>query len=313
MFPQNILSYCWMVFIFVFCTMFILYRIPTLPNFLWNLISYGKVRNVSGRGKPSKKQTWQSKLDKVLDVPKRWFIHFYIVSVICNSFLLFNLISVVFYNGEMPGWYLDVLRFLTNYPLQNPKASQLSIIIVIALLLIQGVRRLYECLVISSYSNSTIHISHYILGLLFYAFAGINVVAEGPELTGKVQMDSVRQLAEQLEWFHVAGILMFLWATYHHHVAHKIFAGLRTGHKDRSHRIPHGDWFELVSSPHYLAEILIYASLIIVLGFQHSMIYLVFFFTLANQVFASISVHEWYRQKFDNYPKGRKAIIPWLL
>ena len=46
-----------------------------------------------------------------------------------------------------------------------------------------------------------------------------------------VQMDSVRQLAEQLEWFHVAGILMFLWATYHHHVAHKIFAGLRTGHK----------------------------------------------------------------------------------
>ena len=56
----------------------------------------------------------------------RWFIHFYIVSVICNSFLLLNLISVVFYNGQMPGWYLDALRFLTNYPLQNPKGETLG-------------------------------------------------------------------------------------------------------------------------------------------------------------------------------------------
>ena len=35
----------------------------------------------------------------------------------------------------------------------------------------------------------------------------------------------------QLQWYHIVGVAMFLWATYHHHVAHDIFANLRRGDK----------------------------------------------------------------------------------
>ncbi|XP_022109396.1 polyprenol reductase-like [Acanthaster planci] len=308
MLPLNILACFWLLCIGGFCSMFIIQQFPKIPSVLWNLISYGKARNLR-----EEKTRKRSSLDKLLDLPKQWFTHFYAVSVICNGFLLFKLFEVLFFHGHMPNWYMDLLRFLTNFPLQTPKASHLSIVIAIALLLFQGIRRLYECLFVSSYSSSTMHVAHYILGILFYALAGMSVLSEGPDFRKPAPFDNAWQVVQQVEWFNVAGIIVFFWATYHHHVAHKIFAGLRKGDRDRSHRIPRGDWFELVSCPHYLAEILIYVALVMVLGFAHPMSYLVLGFTASNQVFASISVHAWYQKTFDNYPKGRRAIIPWLI
>ncbi|XP_038063390.1 polyprenol reductase-like [Patiria miniata] len=309
MIPFNVLSCYWMFCIVVFCSMFIIQYVPQMPSFLWNLISYGKVRNLQKATEPRK----PSSLDKWLDVPKQWFTHFYAVSAVCNGFLFFKLLQVLFFNGQMPGWYMDQLRFLTDYPLQIPNASHLSVVITIALLFIQGTRRLYECLFVSSYSKSTMHVAHYILGILLYSLIGMTIFAEGPDLQQPAPFDNVWQLGEQLQWFNVVGVGMFFWATYHHHVAHKIFAGLRKGDKDRSHKIPRGDWFELVSCPHYLAEILVYVAIVTTLGFGHTMSYLLFGFTASNQLFAGYSVHLWYRDNFPNYPKGRKAVIPWLI
>lgn len=82
---------------------------------------------------------------------------------------------------------------------------------------------------------------------------------------------------------------------------------------DKSHKIPRGDWFEYVSCPHYLAEILIYFSIQIVLGFDHTLFLAAFIFTLANQTAASKFVHRWYRDTFPDYPKDRMAVFPWVL
>ncbi|GMY05636.1 polyprenol reductase 2-like isoform X1 [Fagus crenata] len=82
--------------------------------------------------------------------------------------------------------------------------------------------------------------------------------------------------------------------------------------QDEEYVIPHGDWFESVSSPHYLAEIVIYAGLLVASGGTDLTIWLLFGFVVANLVFAAAEMHRWYLRKFDNYPSNRLAIIPFL-
>lgn len=67
-----------------------------------------------------------------------------------------------------------------------------------------------------------------------------------------------------------AWLLLF---SYHQYRCHKILADLRPStaaaatvtSQPRRYSLPQGDWFELVSCPHYFAEILIYSSLLLVL------------------------------------------------
>lgn len=74
--------------------------------------------------------------------------------------------------------------------------------------------------------------------------------------------------------------------------------------------IPYGDWFKYVSSPHYLAEIVIYGGLLVAGGCSDVTLWLLFGFVVANLVFAAAETHRWYLRKFDNYPRERFAIIP---
>ncbi|CAI9102826.1 OLC1v1001171C1 [Oldenlandia corymbosa var. corymbosa] len=73
--------------------------------------------------------------------------------------------------------------------------------------------------------------------------------------------------------------------------------------------IPYGDWFRYVSCPHYLAEIVIYAGILVASGCSDITVWLLFIF-VANLVFAAADTQQWYLRKFDNYPRERYAIIP---
>jgi 3-oxo-5-alpha-steroid 4-dehydrogenase 3 len=53
------------------------------------------------------------------------------------------------------------------------------------------------------------------------------------------------------------------------------------------HKVPHGDWFELVSSPHNLAEILMYLALTFILWGSNTWPF-VFLWVLSNQVSQAI-------------------------
>lgn len=79
---------------------------------------------------------------------------------------------------------------------------------------------------------------------------------------------------------------------------------------EKIYRIPRGGGFELVSSPSYLGELLMWAGFatftwglpgVFILGI-----------TAANLVPRAISTHRWYVERFDEYPKARKALIPFL-
>ncbi|KAM9967781.1 hypothetical protein ACTFIW_001868 [Dictyostelium discoideum] len=78
------------------------------------------------------------------------------------------------------------------------------------------------------------------------------------------------------------------------------------------YEIPNGRLYQYVSSPHYLSEILIYFSFLILTNFKLNSLILNFIFTSLNLIHRSFQTHKWYKSKFSKYPKSRKAIIPFL-
>lgn len=122
-----------------------------------------------------------------------------------------------------------------------------------------------------------------------------------------------------LHWYHLVAILIFLWASYHQHVCHKILASLRTatdqkGGKQRYSQ-PDGDWFELVSSPHFLAEILIYMAMMLcfVVTDVWTSWWLILVYLVSTLGLSARQTHTWYKQKFEDYPTHRYAMLPWIL
>lgn len=80
-----------------------------------------------------------------------------------------------------------------------------------------------------------------------------------------------------------------------------------------AHKMPHGGWFELVSCPHYLAELLIYVAMSVCCGCSSLTWSLVVLYVLYNQALAAQLCHDYYRSKFETYPRQRKAFIPFVL
>ena len=131
---------------------------------------------------------------------------------------------------------------------------------------------------------------------------------------------SPRIKADKFNFFtpsHIIGVALFIWASYVQFDSHRILANLRKDSMGRvittKHSIPRGKWFDLVSSPHYMAEILIYLAITIVLGGKCLTWWMVFLFVVTNQIFVGKFNHSWYLNTFKDYPKSRRAIIPYLI
>ena len=87
--------------------------------------------------------------------------------------------------------------------------------------------------------------------------------------------------------------MLFVWAFYHQYKAAVLLANLRKNEKGTivtlQHRVPHGDWFEMVSSPHNLAEVLMYLALTFILWGSSTWPF-VFLWVLSNQVSCAVDV-----------------------
>ena len=80
---------------------------------------------------------------------------------------------------------------------------------------------------------------------------------------------------------------------------------------EAGYAIPHGGGFRYVSCPNYLGEVMEWAGWALA---TWSLAGLAFFlFTAANLVPRALAHHRWYRERFEDYPPGRRAIIPGCL
>ena len=81
--------------------------------------------------------------------------------------------------------------------------------------------------------------------------------------------------------------------------------------KGDGYKIPKGGMFRLISCPNHLGEIIEWTGFFIIALNLPALSFTLW--TFFNLVPRALNHHEWYKEYFDNYPKNRKAVIPYIL
>ncbi|XP_062054803.1 polyprenol reductase isoform X2 [Lepus europaeus] len=253
----------------------------------------------------------------IATVLRRYFSHFYVISVLWNGFLLWLLTQSLFLAAPLPHWLHGLLRLLGATQVQGPAGGEgaLSALLVLVCVWLHSARRLFECCFVSVFSPAAMHLVQYCFGLAYYVLLGLTVLSQAP-LDGHHVYVIGKNLLRQARWFHILGVLMFVWSSAHQYKCHVILGNLRRNKAGVvihcNHRIPFGDWFEYVSCPNYLAELLIYVSMAVTFGLRNLTWWLVIAYVFCSQTLSAWLSHKFYRSKFVSYPKHRKAFLPFL-
>ncbi|RUS77040.1 hypothetical protein EGW08_015197 [Elysia chlorotica] len=227
------------------------------------------------------------------------------------------MVALVKKSLAVPAVLQDISRFLHWFEASdevNPEQVQscLPLLVVLVCEEFQLLRRMYECYFVSSFSDGTISIIHYFYGVAFYALFGF-----GTLLSLSLHHFPISDALNSSDVFYCClGVLGFCVASYFQHKAIQTFAALRLKKKEKpakGHYIPRGHLFHWVASPHYLCEILIYLSLCLITRGRNTYLVCATLFVVVNQVSASLSVHAWYRRTFRDFPKNRRALVPFFL
>ena len=80
---------------------------------------------------------------------------------------------------------------------------------------------------------------------------------------------------------------------------------------ETGYKIPKGGLFRVVSCPNYLGEIVEWVGFAIATWSLPGLAFALY--TAANVGPRALANHRWYRERFENYPAERKALIPFLL
>ncbi len=74
---------------------------------------------------------------------------------------------------------------------------------------------------------------------------------------------------------------------------------------------PNSFLYKYISSPNYFGEMIEWLGWAILTASSAGLIF--FFWTVANLFPRAIAHHKWYKKRFENYPKNRKAVIPGVI
>ena len=278
-----------------------------MPQFVQDLVLYGKIKG-------DRKQ-WT--VVQLLEVPKKWFLHFYVVGVFSNGLMTFLIARAYLTGSTFPHFINTILSWINSTPSGNDEYTKpVMALLCVMMMFIQNSRRFYECMFVSVYSKGTMNLIHYHLGIVLYSTFPFVTLAYSVLPTSTAI--SLANFISEINFSTVCGILLFLWASHKHNESHHILASLRLDKSGnvahREHKIPYGGLFEYVSSPHFFCEILIYVAYVLTAGWRNSGVYSVFFFVLINQMVASFLTHKWYLDTFqEKYPKNRRILVPYIM
>lgn len=320
---------------------------------LSDLSAHGKTRrrlsrnddNESLKGRPAFLQSFLSSLI----VPKRYFLHFYVFGLLI---LLWTVGLVV---NASSGSDAPAAR--------SNRLLPFSMVLLLLLLTLHLTRRIYECLYIHAWRvDSTMHLAGYALGLLHYALLPVAFMEVcSADAGAHTRRDEWQRpatgaggpVASTLQV--LAAMTVNLWAQYQQHRHHAILANVRRPRREKmeeqhdhhddkrseksqsykqDYELPETAWFKFVACPHYLAEILIYASLVwlkychvpLVTMRESSFIasrgenalqlgpICLFIWVATNLTVSARKNHGWYRRNVVGYKeRGMKCIFPGIL
>lgn len=230
-----------------------------------------------------------------MQVPKSYFTHFYITGSIVSLCLLTS----------------------------NDKSN---FSIPLCLFLLHVSRRLYECLYITIYGDSKIHLAGYLVGILHYVLVPISI---GLINVNNNQSAKALTLVSSLSIvvFIIANIMQFRFhyilflaklkmKSNHHSISGTTIGinGTIDGSKDKyNYPLPEGIGFDSVCCPHYTAEIIIYLSLWMMDMYNYTAA-LVFLWVVANLSVVANLQFQWYKEQYGHElmvkRKHWKRLIP---
>lgn len=115
------------------------------------------------------------------------------------------------------------------------------------------------------------------------------------------------------QWLHtpqfIIGTIIFLIGTLINLRSDNILIALRKP-GETGYKIPFGGLFNYISCPNLFGEVIEWLGFAILSWNLPGLAF--FIWTFANLVPRALSHHKWYLERFENYPKGRKAVIPFL-
>ena len=108
----------------------------------------------------------------------------------------------------------------------------------------------------------------------------------------------------------IIGVFVFLWGMYVHIRCDHILRNLRQP-GETGYKIPHGSMYRYISAPNYFGEIVQWCGWAVATWSLAGLSFAVF--TAANLLPRALSHHAWYLNVFPEYPKKRKAVVPFIL
>jgi steroid 5-alpha reductase family enzyme len=105
------------------------------------------------------------------------------------------------------------------------------------------------------------------------------------------------------------GLVLFAGGMIINHISDSKLIQLRT--KGEGYLIPRGWLFEYISCPNHFGEIVEWVGYAIIAWNVPAISFAVW--TLCNLIPRTLNHHAWYLENFADYPKSRKAVIPFLL
>nr|7C83_A Chain A, 3-oxo-5-alpha-steroid 4-dehydrogenase [Pseudomonadota bacterium] len=146
-----------------------------------------------------------------------------------------------------------------------------------------------------------------VTALLAFVFNCVNGAANAYAITHGALRHTEAWLADPR---FAIGALLFLggWALNLHSDA--ILRRLRAPGETR-YEIPRGGAYRLVSCPNYLGEIVEWCGWALATWTYAGAVFA--FFTFANLFPRALAHHRWYRERFPDYPRERKAVIPFVV
>nr|VDC82500.1 unnamed protein product [Brassica rapa] len=298
------------------------------------------VWSFTGRGKillPSSSQKWT--------VPQKYFAHFYVFGVAWTTLLLAITWMYAFKMALLSSEEFMFSRHLTGGSHVESQFKVWRAVFLLFLMEIQVLRRLIESFYVFKYSPfARMNVLTYLGGLYYYAAAPLSLcvnlvaefISEGKDHTSSPEFDLLSSLSPlmKLGWCQLVGGIIFLWGWLHQRRCHAILVSFffllglivcvdakkllmqgslrENPSQAKEYIIPHGDWFEIVSSPHYLAEIVLYVGLVIASGGTDITVWLLFGSVVGNLSLSAGETHRWYLRKFEHYPDNRNAIFPYV-
>lgn len=218
-------------------------------------------------------------------VSHAWFIGFYLTSLGCSIFWLFQYLS----NG-------NILHLLTEQQAvsleQTMDLAQVGL--VWAMTFLQASRRFYEHVFIIRPSGSKMWIVHFLLGVCFYMCLSVSLWIEGSDaILGGQASSSI----DGLHWAKIfAGISAFLVGWINQHRCHVYLAGLK------KYSLPDQGMFRHFVCPHYTCECLIYLSLAVAAAPQgawyNKTLVCALGFVVVNLGVTAAGTRKWYADKF---------------